>query len=284
MTRPDLATADLLASTEACPSAQALAAGAVLLRGFAVGESAALLQAVQDVVAAAPWRHMTVPGGGQMSVAMSNCGPLGWTSGPRGYRYRPDDPETGLPWPPMPAPFKALATAAALRAGFTGFRPDACLVNRYAPGARLALHQDRNEADLRHPIVSVSLGLPAEFLFGGLTRREPPPAPGASPRRCRRLGRPQPAALPRRAPLGGRRASGHRALPHQPDFPPRRCLGAVTGAWAIAGGRPAGLRPHRRSSGSSGPAAPAAKNTPNGWPSGSRRGPPPSRPAGGPAA
>jgi len=174
MTRPDLATADLLASTEACPSAQALAAGAVLLRGFAVGESAALLQAVQDVVAAAPWRHMTVPGGGQMSVAMSNCGPLGWTSGPRGYRYRPDDPETGLPWPPMPAPFKALATAAALRAGFTGFRPDACLVNRYAPGARLALHQDRNEADLRHPIVSVSLGLPAEFLFGGLTRREPP--------------------------------------------------------------------------------------------------------------
>lgn len=174
MALPDLATADLLAGAGDDPAAQPLAPGAVLLRGFATSGAAALLQALEALLDSAPWRHMTVPGGGRMSVAMSNCGAFGWTSSPAGYRYLGIDPDSGRAWPPMPAAFSALARAAAERAGHAGFTPDACLMNRYAPGARLALHQDRDEAELTHPIVSVSLGLPAEFLFGGLTRREAP--------------------------------------------------------------------------------------------------------------
>ncbi len=144
--------------------------GAVLLRGFAGDVAGALMQAVDGVVAAAPLRHLVVPGGRTMSVAMSNCGALGWVSDRGGYRYSATDPLSGLPWPAMPACFADLAVRAAAAAGFEGFRPDACLVNRYEPGARLSLHQDRDEGDLSAPIVSVSLGLPAVFLFGG-TRR-----------------------------------------------------------------------------------------------------------------
>ncbi|MBN8873270.1 MAG: DNA oxidative demethylase AlkB [Rhodospirillales bacterium] len=154
------------------PSRLPLGDGAVLLRGFA--DAAALLPLVQEVAAAAPFRHLVTPGGHTMSVAMTNCGQLGWVSDRRGYRYAPQDPETGRPWPPMPAAFRALAESAAAAGGFPDFAPDACLVNRYQPGARLTLHQDRDEGDLGAPIVSVSIGLPAVFLWGGLRRADRP--------------------------------------------------------------------------------------------------------------
>src|SRR3546814_3526463 len=128
------------------------------------------MPALRAVLDAAPLRHLITPGGFTMSVAMSNCGALGWTSDRRGYRYARDDPDSGLPWPAMPAAFERLAAAAAAEAGFDGFVPDACLVNRYVPGARLSLHQARDERDFDAPIVSVSLGLPATFLFGGTGR------------------------------------------------------------------------------------------------------------------
>jgi alkylated DNA repair protein (DNA oxidative demethylase) len=148
-----------------------LGPGAALLRGFAA-DDAALLSDVEKIAARSPFRHMVTPGGYRMSVAMTNCGALGWVSDRAGYRYDPKDPETGRPWPSMPESFRRLAAAAAAEAGFEGFVPDACLVNRYAPGSRLTLHQDRNERDFRAPIVSVSLGLPATFLFGGLKRQD----------------------------------------------------------------------------------------------------------------
>jgi alkylated DNA repair protein (DNA oxidative demethylase) len=153
---------------------EAIAPGAVLLRGFALNVDEALLQAVQDVTAAAPLRHLVTPGGYTMSVAMSNCGALGWVSDRSGYRYDAKDPLSGQPWPPMPACFAELALRAAAEAGFENFRPDACLINRYEPGARLSLHQDKDEGDMAAPIVSVSLGLPAVFLFGGLNRSDRP--------------------------------------------------------------------------------------------------------------
>ena len=150
---------------------QPLGPGAVVLRGFAAKEPA-LLADVHDVASRAPFRHMATPGGYRMSVAMTNCGALGWVSDRTGYRYDALDPDTGKPWPPMPARFCELALRAAAQAGFEDFAPDACLINRYEPGARLTLHQDRNERDFGQPIVSVSLGLPAVFLFGGLKRSE----------------------------------------------------------------------------------------------------------------
>lgn len=149
------------------------APGAHLLDGFALPVAADLLQAVEVVTAAAPFRHLITPGGRRMSVAMTNCGRLGWVSDRRGYRYDPVDPESGRPWPEMPALFRDLADRAAMAAGFPGFRPDACLINLYTPGARLGMHQDRDEGDLTQPIVSVSLGLPAVFQFGGPSRRDP---------------------------------------------------------------------------------------------------------------
>ncbi|HEX5325394.1 MAG TPA: DNA oxidative demethylase AlkB [Acetobacteraceae bacterium] len=152
--------------------------GAVLLRGFAVAEAPALLEAVGEVVAYAPFRHMITPGGFRMSVAMTNCGTAGWITDRTGYRYGPTDPTTGRLWPPIPSCFRDLAARAATAAGYRDFRPDACLINRYEPGARLSLHQDRNERDVSAPIVSVSLGLPAKFLWGGLQR-------GDAPRRIR---------------------------------------------------------------------------------------------------
>ncbi len=148
-----------------------LGPGAVVLRRLAAKEPA-LLADLEHVASRAPFRHMVTPGGYRMSVAMTNCGALGWVTDRTGYRYDALDPDTGAPWPPMPQSFNTLAVSAAAQAGFDDFVPDACLINRYAPGARLTLHQDRNERDFGQPIVSVSLGLPAVFLFGGLKRSE----------------------------------------------------------------------------------------------------------------
>lgn len=152
----------------------ALAPGAVVLGRFAEASDRALLADLGDVVRGSPFRQMTTPGGWRMSVAMTNCGDAGWVSDRSGYRYDRVDPETGRPWPAMPPSFVRLAAAAADAAGFAGFVPDACLINRYTAGTRLSLHQDRNERDFDAPIVSVSLGLPAVFLWGGLSRSERP--------------------------------------------------------------------------------------------------------------
>ena len=151
-----------------------MAEGAVLLRGFAGAVETGLIAALRATVEQAPFRHMMTPGGHQMSVAMTNCGSFGWVTERTGYRYDSHDPEAGRPWPPMPPSFRELAMRAAARAGFAGFAPDACLINRYQPGARMSLHQDKDELDLDAPIVSVSLGLPAIFLFGGLQRGDKP--------------------------------------------------------------------------------------------------------------
>ncbi|HEX7082422.1 MAG TPA: DNA oxidative demethylase AlkB [Gammaproteobacteria bacterium] len=153
---------------------ETLSPGAVVLRGFAVPLAAALGAAIARVEEAAPFRHMTTPGGYRMSVAMTNCGDLGWVSDPSGYRYDARDPQTGARWPPMPPVISRLGADAAARAGFAGFEPDACLINRYEPGTKLSLHQDKDEQDFAHPIVSVSLGVPATFLFGGSKRKDRP--------------------------------------------------------------------------------------------------------------
>ena len=159
---------------ESRPAVEPMAEGAVLLRGFAAAEASRLVTAVNRIAAAAPFRHMVTPGGFTMSVAMTNCGQAGWVTDRSGYRYDPVDPASGQQWPKMPAPFRQLAARAAAAAGFGGFAPDSCLINRYVPGARLTLHQDRNERDFANPIVSVSLGLPATFLFGGARRTDRP--------------------------------------------------------------------------------------------------------------
>jgi DNA oxidative demethylase len=151
-----------------------IAPGAMLLGGFALARGEALLEAIAGITRRAPFRNMVTPGGWSMSVAMTNCGAWGWVTDRSGYRYDAIDPETGKPWPAMPKLFRAFAAEAAARAGFPGFVPDACLINRYAPGSKLSLHQDRDEQDYAHPIVSVSLGLPATFLFGGAKRSERP--------------------------------------------------------------------------------------------------------------
>ena len=156
------------------PSEERRGDGVMLLRHFATARQSQLIAELDLIVSAAPFRNMETPGGFRMSVAMTNCGAAGWVTDRRGYRYEAHDPATGLPWPPMPAVFAALALEAAARAGFDGFTPDSCLINRYAPGASLSPHQDRNEMDFSQPIVSVSLGLPALFLFGGPTRAERP--------------------------------------------------------------------------------------------------------------
>ena len=165
-------TRDLFAGAELDTRHERLAPGAWLLHGFALGEATAVLAAIESVAAAAPFRHLVTPGGFRMSVAMTNCGRLGWVSDRRGYRYDAHDPLSGRPWPPMPPVFLELARDAAQASGFSDFDPDACLVNQYTPGARLTLHQDRDESDLSAPIVSVSLGLPATFLFGGNARSD----------------------------------------------------------------------------------------------------------------
>jgi alkylated DNA repair protein (DNA oxidative demethylase) len=149
-----------------------LAPGAWLLHGFALPVDRALAAAVERIAAAAPFRHLETPGGFRMSVAMTNCGSCGWVSDRRGYRYESCDPLSGSPWPRMPDTFLALAGSAAAEGGFPGFVPDACLINRYVPGARMTLHQDKDESDFGWPIVSVSLGLPAVFLLGGDKRSD----------------------------------------------------------------------------------------------------------------
>jgi DNA oxidative demethylase len=146
--------------------------GAQILRGFALDRVTALIPAIERIQAAAPLRHWATPGGLRMSVAMTNCGALGWVSDRQGYRYEACDPSSGRPWPAMPAVFLELAQSAAKAGGFPGFEPNACLINRYEPGARLTLHQDKDERDYGAPIVSVSLGLPAVFLFGGNARTD----------------------------------------------------------------------------------------------------------------
>ena len=165
-------TADLFAD-ERTGEREALGRRAFVLRGFALSHMDDLLPAVAAVERAAPFRRMVTPGGFTMSVALTNCGTLGWTSDRRGYRYTRIDPDSGQPWPAMPAAFARLAGEAASAAGFDAFEPDGCLVNHYLPGARLSLHQDRNERDLDQPIVSVSLGMAATFLFGGHARTDP---------------------------------------------------------------------------------------------------------------
>ncbi|HEU0146406.1 MAG TPA: DNA oxidative demethylase AlkB [Bradyrhizobium sp.] len=166
-------TADLFESLDAAgPAREQLAEGAVLLRGFARPQQHELITAVEAVIAQAPFRHLIMPGGHRMSVAMTNCGSFGWVSDASGYRYDSIDPVSAKPWPPMPPLFRKLAEQAAAEAGFAGFAPDACLINRYEPGTRLTLHQDRDERNLGAPIVSVSLGLPATFLFGGMKRSD----------------------------------------------------------------------------------------------------------------
>ena len=155
------------------PSREPLEDGAVLLRGFASPVAQALVDEVARIAEASPFRHLVVPGGHTMSVAMTNCGRVGWVSDRTGYRYDPVDPASGVGWPPLPGVFLELARGAAAEAGFAGYDPDACLINRYAAGAKLGLHQDRDEKDAWAPIVSVSLGLPAVFLWGGKKRGDP---------------------------------------------------------------------------------------------------------------
>lgn len=160
-------TADLFEDSRA----EALCgSGLVVLPGFALSVEQVLLEQIERVAGASPFRHMATPGGQRMSAAMTNCGEAGWVTDRSGYRYVRLDPQCARPWPVMPAAFARLAREAAAQAGFEAFEPDACLINCYAPGARMSLHQDRDERDLEAPIVSVSLGLPATFLWGGLAR------------------------------------------------------------------------------------------------------------------
>lgn len=151
-----------------------IAPGAVLLGGFASHDAQDMLDHIAAIAVRAPFRHMETPGGRRMSVATTSCGALGWTSSARGYRYAALDPESGVAWSPMPDIFASLAVRAAADAGYPGYAPDACLINRYAPGTRLTLHQDRNEIDMAAPIVSISLGLSATFLWGGAERSDRP--------------------------------------------------------------------------------------------------------------
>lgn len=169
-------TSDLFSpSSGATPATEPLplAEGAVLLKTYAAAQTETLLTLIDRIAADVPWRHMVTPGGFEMSVAMSNCGSYGWVSDRRGYRYATHDPLTGQPWPAMPQALLDLARQAAQIAGYADFTPDACLINRYVQGARMGLHQDKDEQDLTQPIVSVSLGLPAVFQFGGLKRSAP---------------------------------------------------------------------------------------------------------------
>jgi alkylated DNA repair protein (DNA oxidative demethylase) len=177
MTRSEQAslTADLFAAEPgAQPSREIMAESAVLLRGLALPVEDELIPALRKIIAQAPFRRMFTPGGHQMSVAMTNCGGAGWVTDRTGYRYDSLDPESGKPWPAMPPVFLRLAEQAAAESGFADFAPDACLINRYQPGAKMSLHQDKDETDFAAPIVSVSLGLPASFLFGGAKRGDKP--------------------------------------------------------------------------------------------------------------
>ena len=147
--------------------------GAVLYRGVVVAQADELLKSVKEVVTQSPFRRVVTPMGKPMSVEMTNCGDVGWVSDPSGYRYEQIDPVTGCAWPVMPQRFREVAHVCAFRAGYEGFHPDACLINRYSAGSKMGLHQDRDEMDFSQPIVSVSLGLPITFNFGGYSRTSP---------------------------------------------------------------------------------------------------------------
>jgi len=163
----------LLFDTDPLPTHEPLEEGAAVLRSFVSANASTLLAEVERVEKAAAFRHLVTPGGYTMSVAMTNCGRVGWLSDRTGYRYDAVDPETGKTWPVMPDLFREIAAKAAEEVGFAGYDPDACLINRYVAGSKLSLHQDRDERDARSPIVSVSLGLPAVFLWGGKRRTDP---------------------------------------------------------------------------------------------------------------
>jgi alkylated DNA repair protein (DNA oxidative demethylase) len=165
---------DLLSTLEPARAVQLLSEAAVVLRGFARDIAARLVAEVDGITAVAPFRNMLTPGGFRMSVGMTNCGRAGWVTDRKGYRYEPVDPITGMAWPAIPERFRHLAATAAEAAGYPGFEPDACLINLYELGTRLSLHRDENERDMTAPIVSVSLGLPAIFLFGGNRRGDRP--------------------------------------------------------------------------------------------------------------
>jgi alkylated DNA repair protein (DNA oxidative demethylase) len=165
-------TLNLFDEAEGGQRQESLGPGAWVLYGFALSLEESLLSGVESVAAQAPFRQMVTPGGFVMSVAMTNCGPVGWVSDRSGYRYSEVDPNTGARWPAMPDAFLKLAASAAEQAGFPRFVPDACLINRYTPGTKLSLHQDKDERDFGQPIVSVSLGIPAVFLFGGVKRAD----------------------------------------------------------------------------------------------------------------
>ena len=165
---------DLFADVAPSEETVKLADGAILFRGCASEIAPFIVEAISQIAKTSPFRHMVTPGGYTMSVAMTNCGRAGWTSDRKRYRYATIDPETNAPWPAMPLAFQRLAETSAERAGFPRFKPDSCLINRYDPGAKLSLHQDKNEQSFDSPIVSVSLGLPAKFLFGGMQRNDRP--------------------------------------------------------------------------------------------------------------
>ncbi|MDT3309832.1 DNA oxidative demethylase AlkB [Pseudomonas sp. rhizo66] len=167
-------TFDLFADhePEQRPRAEQIGEQSWVLHGFALPLIEQILPALDAILAAAPLRHMVTPGGFSMSVGTSSCGEWGWITDRSGYRYSGVDPLNGLPWPQMPNSFAALAHSAAERAGFSGFNADSCLINRYVPGAKMSLHQDKDEKDYAAPIVSLSLGLPAIFLFGGFARSD----------------------------------------------------------------------------------------------------------------
>lgn len=167
-------TFDMFADQPPETTTETLSEGAFVLRQFASGKGQRLLDELEKITASAPLRHMKTPGGHSMSVAMSCCGSWGWVTDAGGYRYQTTDPCSGASWPAMPPVFTGLARSAALAAGYADFTPDSCLINRYEPGSKMGLHQDKDELDLAQPIVSVSLGLPQVFQFGGLARRERP--------------------------------------------------------------------------------------------------------------
>jgi len=163
---------DLFADIEQPHRSEQIGEQSWVLRGFALSCTERLLPALKSIIERAPLRHMMTPGGFSMSVATSSCGALGWITDRGGYRYSAEDPISHRPWPQMPDVFRELAQTAALQAGFCGFVPDSCLINRYIPGAKMSLHQDKDESSYTAPIVSLSLGLPATFLFGGFNRSD----------------------------------------------------------------------------------------------------------------
>lgn len=154
------------------PASEQILPQALLLRGFALDDEAELLTALATLLSLSPLRKMYTPSGLPMSVTTTSCGNAGWVSDARGYRYSKYDSQSQQTWPAMPTIFSTLATHAAQVAGFENFSPDSCLINCYKIGAKMSLHQDKNEKDFSQPIVSVSLGLPATFLLGGLVRED----------------------------------------------------------------------------------------------------------------